>query len=226
MGKAITKEVTKKVAKRAVKPEVKSIAKTTAIKTLITNVINQEVKADTTSTALFVGALAYFKGCISHKSTMQGLKEIVATVSDETKASKAFSQRANNVLQLASKTVEYGLHTIDNKVAISTTKLFFYNISKAINLLDHLRQTDNKAMVTVKNKLNKVTKVADKRAYNDNYAKELKALYKEYKVVLADDGAIVKIEMNEEGLLKMIEQLTPELRTFLLASLNTVTKAA
>lgn len=195
------------------------------LKPLVEAVITNEVKADLSSNALFTGALTHFKGCLSHKSVLQGLKEIVETVCEEQKASKAFKQRAINVLTLASKADEYKLHTLDGKSMV--TKLYYYNISKAINLLDYLRQNNTEAVVTnVKNKLNKVKKVADKRMYNDNYAKELKDLYKEHKVALTDDGAVIKIEMTKEGLTSLVASLDDELKAFLLETLSGEAQAA
>lgn len=206
---------TTKKKKDVIVTEVKSASKSKTIKNLITNVIVNELVSDNSSNALFSNALGYFKDCVSHKSVMQGLKEIVQVVADEQKASKYFVSRVSSVLQLASKTVEFKLHVLDNKVFVSQSKLFMYNISKAINLLDYLRQNKPSAVNKVKNVLNKVKKVTSKRDYNDAYASELKGLYKEYKVALLDDGAIIKVEMSEKGILKFINELTPELKVFL-----------
>lgn len=176
------------------------------------------VATDLSSSKLFTDGLNEFKGCVSHQSTLKGLKSIVGEVAEELKCPKAFTQRASNVLTLASKASEYNLHTLDGKSNI--IKLYFYNIEKAISLLDYLRvNTDDATVNKVKNTLNKVKKVSDKRVYNDEYAKVLKDLFKEHKVELTADGKMIKVEMTAKGVDSFVSELRQAENIDLLAHL-------
>ncbi len=192
----------------------------TNLKTLITNVIQSDIKADLSSVALFKDALAHYATAKDSKSVLKGLKDVVSEVADELKATKAFITRANNVITVAEKCHDFKLHVLDSKTHMSSSKLYWYNINKAISLLDFLRENSTSEVVNaVKNQLNKVKKVADKRVYNDAYDARLLELYKEHKVALTDNG-IIKVEMNEAGLKKLVEALDPSLKTYLLGLLT------
>ena len=87
---------------------------------------------------------------------------------------------------------------------------------KIVNLLQYVSENYTEEIVTsVKKKLNKVKKIADKKAYNDDYARVLKDLYKEYKIVMTDESKVVKIAMTKEGLQQMVTDLSPEMKEYL-----------
>ena len=167
--------------------------------------LENQVKVDTSSLKLLKDSLKVFSEAKDYKSTLKGLKDVVLELNEELKLPKSFIQRANNVLTLACKSSEYKLHPLDHKTR--QVKLYFYNIEKAINLLDFIRVDRGDEEVTkVKNKLNRASKLSDKTAYNDEYAKVLKELYKEYKVVMTDTGDVIKVAMNEEGMKDFINK--------------------
>lgn len=176
-------------------------------------------KSDFKSAGMYVECLKFMKVAESLDSTAKGYKELIKEVATEVNASKYFTQKVNNIVELAKDTVKYKLHTMEG--SSNNIKLFFYNIEKSISLLKYLTENNTEEVTTnVKNRLNKVKKVADKTIYNDAYAKELKALYKEYKVVLSDEGTVVKVAMTEAGLDKLVNDLTPELKAYLKSKLS------
>lgn len=178
-------------------------------------------KSDLKSAVMYVECLKFMKVAESLESTVKGYKELIKEVAVELNTSKYFMQKVNNIVELAKDTVKFKLHTMEGNS--NNIKLFFYNIEKSVSLLKYLTENNTEEVVTnVKNKLNKIKKVADKTVYNDAYAKELKALYKEYKVVLSDEGAIVKVAMSEAGLDKLVNDLTPELRLYLKNKLSII----
>lgn len=193
---------------------------TTNLKVLIKDVIQSDMKSDLSSVALFKDALAHFEDSKDSKNVLDALKSIVSEVAKDLNATKAFTSRCNNVLTTSQKCFEYKLHVLDQKTHMSSSKLYFYNINKAITLLDYLREKKTPEIVNkVKNVLNKVKKVADKRVYNDAYADALQKLYKEYKMALTDEG-IIKVEMNEEGLKAFVAGLDDAQKVLLLGILT------
>lgn len=181
---------------------------------LISEVLNSLEGADNSTAKMYVECLKFMKEAESLESTAKGCKDLIKEVATELNKSKYFTQKVNNVVELAKDTVKFKLHTMEGNS--NNVKLYFYNIEKSISLLKYLVENNTEEVVTnVKNKLNKVKKVADKKIYNDAYALELKTLYKEFKVVLSSDGDIVKVAMSESGLDKLVNDLTPELRLYL-----------
>ena len=178
-------------------------------------------KTDLKSAGMYVECLKFMKIADSLESMAKGYKELIKEVAVELNSSKYFIQKVNNIVELAKDTVKFKLHTMEGNS--NNIKLFFYNIEKSVSLLKYLTENNTEeVVVNVKNRLNKVKKVADKTVYNDAYATELKALYKEYKVVLSDEGAIVKIAMTEAGLDKLLNDLSPELKLYLKNKLSTI----
>ena len=178
-------------------------------------------KTDLKSGVMYVECLKFMKVAESLESTAKGFKDLIKEVALEVNTSKYFLQKVNNIVELAKDTVKFKLHTMDGNS--NNVKLFFYNIEKSVSLLKYLTENNTEeVVVNVKNRLNKVKKVADKTAYNDAYAKELKYLYKEYKVVLSDEGTVVKVAMSEAGLDKLVNDLTPELRLYLKNKLSII----
>lgn len=162
---------------------------------LLKDMLKAQMSLDTSSSAIYVKAMESFKDCKSYPSTLKGLKDVVLSVSTELNMPKAFSSRAINVLALAGRASEYKLHTLIGNSNLLA--LYFYNIDKAVNLLNYIREHKSEdVMTTVKNKLNKIKKVEDKTAYNDAYSKELVSLYKEHKIVLTADGSVLKVDFN------------------------------
>lgn len=183
-------------------------------KKLVSDVLNSLEGADNSTSKMYVECLKFMKTAESLESTAKGCKELIKEVATELNKSKYFTQKVNNVVELAKDTVKFKLHTMEG--SSNNVKLYFYNIEKSVNLLKYLVENNTDEVVTnVKNRLNKVKKVADKKAYNDTYATELKTLYKEFKIVLSDEGSIVKVAMSESGLDKLVNELTPELRLYL-----------
>ncbi len=193
---------------------------TTNLKDLIKANLEADIKSDLSSVALFKDALAHFKDSKDSKNVLGSLKDIVTEVSGELEATKAFTNRCINVLTIAEKCHSFKLHVLDKKTHMSSTKLYFYNINKAITLLDYLTEKKTEEIVNkVKNALNKVKKVSDKKVYNDTYADKLQELYKEYKMALTDEG-IIKVEMNEAGLRAFVATLDEGQRIMLLGMLT------
>lgn len=183
-------------------------------KDTIEEVLNGLEATDLSSTKLYVEALDTYKECVSYTSITRSLKEMVSEVAEGLNKPKAFVNRVNNIIVLAQKTTEFKLHTMDGKS--KNIKLYFYNIEKAVNLMNYLREhKTEEVLTTAKNKLNKVKKVADKRKYNDEYDKVLRELYKEHKVALSVDGDIIKVEMTKQGLDKLVKDLDDDLKAYL-----------
>lgn len=180
----------------------------------IIEVFNAIEGADVSSAKMYVKCLSAMKEAVSVESTAKGLKDMIKEVSAELKSSKHFTQKVNNVVSLAEATIKYKLHTMEGNS--NNVKLYFYNIEKSVNLLQYVSENYTEKVVTsVKNKLNKVKKVADKKEYNDAYSKVLKELYKEYKIVMTDDSKVVKIAITKEGLQQMVTDLSPEMKEYL-----------
>lgn len=186
----------------------------TITKNEIIEVLQAIEGADISSAKMYVKCLSAMKDCVSVESTAKGLKDMIKEVATELKSSKYFTQKVNNVVSIAEATIKYKLHTMEGNS--NNIKLYFYNIEKSVNLLQYVSENYTEEVVTsVKNKLNKVKKVADKKEYNDAYSKVLKELYKEYKIVMTDDSKVVKIAITKEGLQQMVTDLSPEMKDYL-----------
>ena len=195
-------------------------------KELVTDSLMKARDLDNNYNVLFNRTQEQLKDTLTIKSGVKSLITLVDEVADEIHSSKGFTTRVKNIIKLAGNAKEF-------KLIIDSNKLFFYNVEKAVSLLNYLRVTTDVTTVNkVKNKLNRIKPKEDekgimtsakKRIFNDEYAKVLKELYKEYKVVMSDEGSLVKISMTKEGLDTLVGELSEELKAYLLEKLQATT---
>ena len=84
----------------------------------------------------------------------------------------------------------------------------YYNNNVEVNKVAEFNTIDEAKIV--RKDLNKLIKIADKKEYNDTLAKALTDLFKKYKIVLNDAGAIVNVTLTSEGIASFLKTLTPE----------------
>lgn len=193
------------------------------MKELVTDSLMKARDLDNNYNVLFNRTQEQLKDTLTVKSGVKALLALVDEVADEIHSSKGFTTRVKNIIKLAGNAKEF-------KLIIDSDKLFFYNVEKAVSLLNYLRlTTDTKTVTKVKNKLNKVKPKTNekgimtsdkKRIFNDEYSNVLRELYKEYKVIMSDEGKLVKIAMTKEGLDTLVAELPEDLKTYLLEKLQ------
>jgi hypothetical protein len=177
-------------------------------KEMKTTVAHME-KADTSSKALFNNSLKYLKVTTSSKEGVIALNNLA----DALKTTKHYQKRIKQV-------VHYASIATDTKLFIDVECLLWYNVEKALKLMEHLAEHYSSDVAKVKNKLNKVLKnrkerlatIENKRKYNNEYGDLLIELYKEYKLEDDDEQKAVKLEkvfssMSAEGQATLIAKL-------------------
>jgi len=149
--------------------------------------------ADNSSKALFNEAKQYLASVSSLDSGVSALKNII-----NEEAINYTSYYKNKLLTI----VKYSTIATNSKLAIDTNMMYWYNVEKALKLMEHLMENYTSDVSTIKNLLNGLkgkTKAltatrGDKNTYNELYSAKLAELYKEYKLEDDEETKGIKIE--------------------------------
>jgi len=178
------------------------------IKNTMVEAVSLMERADISSKSLFNQSLKYLKSV----SNLSDGEKALNGLADTLETTKHYQQRVKKI-------VHYAKIATDTKLFIDAESLLWYNIEKALKLMEHLAEHYTDDVSKVKNKLNKlrpkginVATPAEQRKYNDVFATELVELYKEYKLEDDEEQKGVKIE-------KAFESLSAETQAKLIAKL-------
>ena len=149
--------------------------------------------ADNSSKTLFNDTLVYLKSVRDLNSGVTAMKNLINEEGEN--YSVYYKNKLNQI-------VRYSAISVDSKLAVDTNMLHWYNVEKALKLMEHLLENYKEDVSKIKNLLNnikgkakdKLLQRTDKNNYNDLYASKLATLYKEYKLEEDDDKKVVKIE--------------------------------
>jgi len=188
------------------------------IRSLMISTVTTMVTSDTSSKTLFSECITTLKSYSNIKEGIKALNETVDSIQSE-----------KHYLTRLKKIVKYSAIACNTKLFVRVDKLSWYNIERALKLMEHLAEHYSSDVTKVKNKLNKLlpkdselVTTEQKRKYNDEYASKLAELYKEYK--LEDDEAtmFVKVEnlvakMSDEAKQKLIAKIQASLGSKLIS---------
>ena len=163
------------------------------VKTAVIEAFKGLETADNSSKALFNDTLVYLKTVKDLNSGITAMKNLIAEEGEN--YSVYYKNKLNQI-------VRYSAIAVDSKLAVDTDMLHWYNIEKALKLMEHLLENYPADVRKIKNLLNsikgkakdKLLQRTDKNNYNDLYASKLADLYKEYRLEEDDDKKAVKIE--------------------------------
>jgi len=186
------------------------------IKQVMVDTLVSMKKTDNSSKVLFNEAVTYLKDVKEVAIGVKALNNLIDETS-ETYTSH-YKQRLRNIVKYASIAVK-------SKLMINTNTLLWYNVEKALKLMDHLMDNYVHDVVKIKNLLNglsgkAVTKTldrTDKNKYNELYSAKLLELYKEYKLEDDEETKGVKIE-------KVFATLSADAKASLIAKLQNMMK--
>lgn len=178
------------------------------IKNTMVEAVSLMERADISSKSLFNQSLKYLKSV----SNVNDGEKALTGLADTLDTTKNYQKRIKSI-------VHYARIATDTKLFIDAESLLWYNVEKALKLMEHLAEHYPKDVTKVKNKLNKlrpkginVATPAEQRKYNETFATELTELYKEYK--LEDDEETKGVKIT-----KVFESLSAEGQAKLLAKL-------
>ena len=190
---------------------------------MIKDIFAKQIDLDNSKINLYVYMINMFK-LSEHKEKLEEvLINKIATQGKDNNVSKAYINKVKNIVKISKFSVIYDLYLFDGRS--SNVKAYFYNIEKLVRLFDylHTNYTIDEAKM-VRKELNKLVKITDKKEYNDALAKALTDLFRKYKIVLDESGAIVKVSLNEEGINSFLITLTPEQLEMVLKQANELAK--
>lgn len=160
------------------------------VKVAMATVVDLSVKVDVSSKVLFKESLVALKSFSNLKEGVTALNKLA----DEIQADKNYLNRVKKIVNSAKIAV-------DTKLFVNVDKLNWYNVDRALKLMEHLSEHYTTDVSKIKNKLNKLrvkdsecVTVEQRRGYNEAYATTLAELYKEYKLEDTDEQKQVKIE--------------------------------
>jgi len=186
--------------------------------TTITHTIKETLvaleTADNSSKALFGDSVAYLKSVSTLDTGVSALKNLINEQVTEGNYTSYYKNKLNSI-------VKYATIACNSKLAIDTNLLHWYNVEKALKLMEHLLENYPSDVSTIKNLLNGLkgkaksfnTSRTDKNKYNELYASKLAELYKEYKLEDDEETKGVKIET-------MFKSLSLEAQKALIAKLS------
>lgn len=179
------------------------------LSTMIDDIFAKQIDLDNSKINLYVLMIDMFKASSNKDKLEEVLISNVNVRSKKNNVSKAYTNKVKNIVKISKLSVIYDLYLFEGRS--TNVKAYFYNIEKLVRLFEylHLNYTVEETKV-VRKDLNKLIKIADKKEYNDTLAKALTDLFKKYKIVLSDSGAIVKITLTSEGIASFLKTLTPE----------------
>ena len=163
------------------------------VKTSVIEAFKGLETADNSSKALFNDTIVYLKTVKDLNSGITAMKNLIAEEGEN--YSVYYKNKLNQI-------VRYSVLAVESKLSLDTDMLYWYNIEKALRLMEHLMAHHQADVNKIKNLLNslkgkaknKRLQRADKNTYNDLYASKLADLYKEYRLEEDDDKKAVKIE--------------------------------
>lgn len=178
------------------------------IKNTMVEAVSLMERADISSKSLFNQSLKYLKSVSNVKEGQTSLNGLADTL----ETTKHYQKRIKLI-------VNYARIATDTKLFIDAESLLWYNVEKALKLMEHLAEHYDNDVSKVKNRLNKlrpkginVGTADDKRKYNNDYADVLAELYKEYKLEDDEEQKGVKItkvfeSMSAEGQAQLLSKL-------------------
>lgn len=175
----------------------------------INDVFKKQLDLDNSKINMFVFMIDLFKASQNKDKLEEIILKRVDDRSKENNMTKAYTNKVKNIVKISKLSVIYDIYLFEGKS--SNVKAYFYNIEKLVRLFEylHINYTEDETKV-VRKELNKLIKITDKKEYNDALAKALTDLFKKYKIVLNDSGAVVKIALTSEGIASFLQTLTPE----------------
>lgn len=176
---------------------------------IIGNVFAKQIDLDKSKINLYVSMINLFKESSNKEKLEEVLLGKVTNEGNFKNVPKAYINKVKNIVKISKLSVIYDLYLFEGRS--SNVKAYFYNIEKLVRLFEylHINYTEDETKI-VRKDLNKLIKIADKKEYNDTLAKALSDLFKKYKIVLNDAGAIVKITLTSEGIANFLKALTSE----------------
>ena len=190
---------------------------------MINDIFAKQIDLDNSKINLYVYMIEMFK-LSEHKEKLEEvlINKVMAQGKDNN-VSKAYINKVKNIVKISGFSVIYDLYLFEGRS--TNVKAYFYNIEKLVRLFDylHTNYTKDEAEI-VRKELNKLIKIVDKKEYNDTLAKALTDLFKKYKIVLSDSGAIVKVTLTSEGIANFLKTLTPEQIEMVLNQVNEITE--
>lgn len=203
-------EVEVKVVDEVVKEDTTiSITTNEQLDGFINDVFKKQLDLDNSKINMFVFMIDLFKDSQNKDKLEEIILKRVDDRSKENNITKAYINKVKNIVKISKLSVIYDLYLFEGRS--TNVKAYFYNIEKLVRLFEylHINYTEDEAKI-VRKDLNKLIKIADKKEYNDTLAKALTDLFKRYKIMLNDAGAIVKVTLTSEGIANFLKALTPE----------------
>lgn len=179
------------------------------LKDIIDDIFVKQIDLDNSKINLYVMMIDMFKASQNKDKLEEVLIDSVINRGKQNNVSRAYVNKVKNIVKISKLSVIYDIYLFEGRS--TNVKAYFYNIEKMVRLFEylHLNYTIDETKI-VRKDLNKLIKIVDKKEYNDELAKALSALFKKYKIVLNDAGAIVKITLTSEGIASFLKTLTPE----------------
>lgn len=173
------------------------------------------VKSDISSKSVFEDTFLELKGA-GVQSVDSAIKGLVADTKELLN-----EKYTNNVINRIIRNIRLAGSWYGKKMFSKFEHLTMSNIESGLRLLDYLDSNDKKEEYTrVRNSLNKI-KCVTQVAYNNEFEHKVKEFYKEYKVVLTDDGKVMEVKLTRQGMDTLVTQLksNPELLSYLMTEL-------
>lgn len=179
------------------------------LKDIIDDIFVKQIDLDNSKINLYVTMIDMFKASQNKDKLEEVLIDSVINRGKQNNVSRAYVNKVKNIVKISKLSVIYDIYLFEGRS--TNVKAYFYNIEKMVRLFEylHLNYTIDETKI-VRKDLNKLIKIVDKKEYNDELAKALSALFKKYKIVLNDAGAIIKITLTSEGIASFLKTLTPE----------------
>lgn len=178
---------------------------------MIQNIFAKQIELDNSKINLFVFMIDLFKAS-QNKDKLEEvlLKRVDDRAKENSNITKAYTNKVKNIVKICKLSVIYDLYLFEGRS--TNIMMYFYNIEKMTRLFDYLytNYTQEEALLVRKDLNALVVKAKDKKEYNDVLAKSLSDLFKKYKIVLSDSGAIVKVSLTADGIASFLKTLTPE----------------
>ncbi len=202
----VTQEVTQEVIQDNVVliPEISK-----EVDVMINDIFAKQIDLDNSKINLYVYMTELFKASEYKEKLEEVLINKVEAQGKSSNMTKAYVNKVKNIIKISKLAVIYDIYLFEGRS--TNVKVYYYNIEKLLRLFDylHINYTKDEAL-SVRKELNKLLKIVDKKEYNDTLAKALTDLFKKYKIVLSDSGAIVKVTLTSEGIANFLKNLTPE----------------
>ena len=181
-------------------------------KSKVSSVVDSSISLDSNSKELFMLAYSeYLKVSSEHlASTNKDIKEYL-------KQNIPSDSVRSGIVKLINVAYKYSKLKVITHIDVMT----YDNICKVVTLLTYIEKEHNDKLKTVKNKLSRL-KGIESHEYNNNIRAKVLELRKEYKVIVDDEGEIVKLSSTQvkNTVMNNIDILTDKDRDELLALLT------